>query len=372
MNKSTLFTTVVFLGCTLASFGQQTTKDIGLSSIDNMQNNMMVYPNLPVFPEYSIKNFGTTTVLPSDADSIYREFFVAGIKRTKRGVSLPPTGIAPGATLNGFVAKDALDWGTYGLSPGSNSVCGKSQFWKNGMLDANPSNDETCLVVNYSGDNNPFTYDFSISDVKIGDALYTYNDGDSVEPTMSIYQVLFTIGNTDINNGIPLGISFEVTASIDGTPSAPTGFVLTQPLGPTGTIPGVAMNVIGSVPSGKTTFDVCVELVASSYDTDHTNDKSCSSFNVKSYVGIEDEVEAQQFDMNYYNRNLTVNVLGNITGPVDINIMSVSGQRVLAESFNSNGSEVHEVDLSKLTSGAFIAIATTEKGVTETIRFVID
>ena len=365
--------TILLTGLLIAAFSSTMTAqtyDVGVTDLPTVFTNMPVYPNLPIQIQYTRENFGapvTNTVVDSftmeiHADQIKRQTFYRNMGS--------PFGTGASETLGGV---SNLDWGSLGISAGPVSVCAQTRLWKNGVLiDANPGNDQYCVVVNYSGDNNPFTYDIAITNVKIGDALTNYVDGDTIEPTLFMSVISFTVENKG-SSGIPAGLGFSVNVKVDNAPFGPFTGSITAPIGQGGTveytIDALANGI--SLPTGKTVFDVCVTLVSTD-DTNPGNDNSCSTFNVKSYTGIEDEEEVSNFDMNYFNRNLSIDLMGITAGSVDLSIMSMSGQRVYSESFYSNGNDRHEVDLSKLTSGAFIAVVATENGLTESTRFVID
>lgn len=350
MNKSTIFTAVAFLGCSLVSFGQQTTKDIGLSSIDNMQNNMTVYPNVPIFPQYSITNYGATTVLQSDADSIYREFFVDGVRRTKRGVNLPTAGITSGNTASGYTALDALDWGSYGLSPGNNSVCGKTQFWKNGMLDANSSNDETCIVVKYSASN--YTYDVQPTNLQI--SAPPYAPGAYIPIPTYLGKLSFDLvnaGTNDLLNG--LNLTMEVT--IDGGAAIPVSGPLPTSVSSPGSISLEINMALGTqLPLTAGAFDVCLEMTNAD-DINSSNDKTCVTYNMGNPAAVA-EVDSKVYgDVSFNNNTLNINFNEIATGISTVTVFEVSGREVGTYNLNVDQNKNQKLDMNSLNSGVHIA-----------------
>lgn len=362
--------TLLISGLVFAAFTytiEAQTYDVGVTGLPNVFTNMPVYPNVPMQIQYTRQNFGAA-ISNTVVDSFTMEIHVDQIKRQTfyRNMSTA-FGVGASETTGGATN---LNWGTLGISAGPVSVCAQTRIWKNGvMIDANTSNDQSCVVVNYSGDNNPFTYDMSISDVLISDIFTEFANGDTVEPSMFLDKVWFNLGNTDVNNGIPSGIEFNVMATMDGVSSGPYKGTLTNPLGPGGS---AKYSIAGlSLPSGKTSFDVCIELVPVSDDINHNNDKSCSTFHVRDYTGISD-VEEQDVTINYTNGRLFINMMDNAVSSVDLKVISISGQMVHSETFSSNGNDIHEVNLSKLNSGVYVAIVTNENGLTEKTRFVVE
>lgn len=368
MKKITLLLSALFI----AAFSLTTTAqtyDVGCTAIPDPGNGATIYPNINLVTKFTIKNYAAE-VSPAVIDSFV---VVVEVAQTDITHYYYNGTFAVGAETT-FDAPSSLDFSTMGLSAGNVSLCIGTQLWKNGVnVDANKSNDQFCIVLVYTGDSNPLTYDLGVSNIKVADLFNQYTDGSALPAGMTILEVLFDLTNASTTTPIPAGVLFDVIVEVDGVSSGSIPYIVNQPMSIGGSFTDVSIDALAngiSLPSGKTSYDICVELAPSPDDINANNDKDCSSYTV--VVGIDDVDDVEHFEMSYFNRNLTIDVLDNTTGLIDLNIMSVNGQKVYAESFNSNGSDSHEVDLSQLTSGVFIAIVVSEEGITETTRFVVE
>ncbi|MEQ8323950.1 MAG: T9SS type A sorting domain-containing protein [Vicingaceae bacterium] len=363
--------TLLFAGFVFAALSANVsaqTYDVGVTGLPTVSGTPTVYPNVPTNIEYTRENFGAA-VTSSVVDSFTMEIFIDQIKRFTFYRNMgAPFAVSASETTQGVTP---ADWSTLGLSAGTIPVCVRTRLWKGGaLIDANPNNDEKCEGVVYAGDNNPLTYDLSIGGITVADVFNTYPNNSQLPKGMTLSEIGFDLINAGTNQ-LPAGVTFGVNVDVDGTAYGPFGGT-TQAMSAPGsviyTIDAFANGIF--LPSGKTQFDICVELVATTNDTDNSNDGDCSTFTIP--VGIEESGDASNFEMNYFNRVLTINSDESINGQVEVSIISMSGQLVQSNSFNADIDKNYELDLNQLTSGAFIAKVKAENGAVETARFIVE
>ena len=371
MKKITLF----IAGLMLAAMGtdlRAQTYDVGVVALPTISTGMTVYPNVSTSIQYTRENFGAA-VTSSVVDSFTMEIFVDQIKRQTfyRNMS-SPFGVGASETTQGVTP---MDWGSLGLSSGNNSVCVRTQIWKNGtMIDAVTSNDEKCDVVNYAGDNNPLTYDFTIENIVLKDVFTGYPCASQLPNGMTLVEVDFDLKNNSTTQQLPDGIPFQVTVNMDGTVSNPLGGT-SQAMSPGGSvtynIDAFANGIL--LPTGKTQFDVCVKLVQTNDDVNNSNDEFCCTFTVNTGPGgVEEATNTDHFELNYFNRVLSITTMESVEGNVNVDIVSLSGQVVATDAFAAEQNRLHEVDLSQLNQGVYVAKITSENGFAQTMRFVVE
>lgn len=364
MNKSTIFTAFAFVGCSLQSYGQQTTKDIGMNAIINLYNGIVVYPNIPTFPQYTITNFGSTSVSNTDADSVYREFDVNSVRRTKANVTLGTIGA--GQTSGTFTAVNSLDWGTYSLTAGSVSVCGRTRFWKNGLLDANPSNDETCIVVTYNSTN--YTYDAAINNLVM--SLPSYPAGAHLPIPTFPSEMTFDLenkGTNDLIQGLPLTLDF----SVDGGTVIPLVGTLTTPVSSPGSTALMLNWPAGaSLPLTAKQFDICL-AVNSADDINSANDEYCVTYNMgnpAAIVELDDMVYGEVF---YSNRMLKINFNEYAKGSSLVELYDINGKKTAQYELNLDENKNQQIELTDLNTGVYISNITVN-GTLMTYKFMVN
>jgi hypothetical protein len=364
--------TLLFAGLMVAALSSDLkaqTYDVGVVALPSVAGGYTAYPNVSTSIQYTRENFGSA-VTSAVVDSFTMEIFVDQIKRQTFYRNMgSPFGVSASETTQGITP---IDWSTLGISAGQVSVCARTRLWKSGsMIDANPNNDEKCEVVTYAGDNNPLTYDFTPENIVLKDVFNSYPCASALPAGMSLVELSFDLKNNSSVQQLPDGIPFQVTVEIDGNVSQPLNGV-SQAMSPGGsvtyTIDAFANGI--SLPQGKTQFEACVKLVATSDDTDNSNDEFCCNFTVQ--VGIEEAASTDQFELNYFNRTLTINTMEAVSGMVDVDIISLSGQVVQNTSFNAELNRNYEMDMSQLNTGVYIAKVSNERGFAQTMRFVVE
>ena len=359
MRKFTFFAAIAMF-CGVGAMAQ-TTHDIGMSSIDNIFNGQLIYPNLPIQPQYSITNYGSSTVSQSDADSIIRVFDVVqgGVKGTvRRGTNLPNGGLGAGQTANGYTALDALDFGSYGLSGGNVDICGRTLFYKgsNNGQDANPNNDETCVTVSYQTSN--FTYDLAPNNLVMSAPAYPANAYLPI-PTFPS-EMSFDLENTSNSNpaGVPGYLPLQIDFTVDnGTPIPLTG-TPGQPMSTPGTVALTFQWPTGaSLPMTQGPFDMCL-TINSADDTDASNDEYCVTYNMGNPIGIEEQ-EFEVFGEFFYDGRELKAVFNEVAnGPATLVIFDMSGKQVQSHNMNVDHSKEHSFDVTTLSTGVYIANVT--------------
>ena len=359
MKKYTLLIAVAFLGSSLSSFGQN--PDIGMSALDNFYTGMTIYPNIPMNVQYQITNYGTTTVLPSIADSMIRYISVDGTMRTSNGFNLGTSGLAAGATTPNFTTSDQLDFGSYGLTAGNVAVCGSTKIWKNGAnIDVNSSNDETCVTVVYT--TTPFTYDVAPSNLQFSSPAYA--PGASLPIPTFPSEMTFDLsneGSTDLPIG--LGVSFDMTIA-GGAPVTYTGALNTSISAPGSAT--LTINFSGSLPITAGPFDVCIEMTMAD-DVNASNDKTCSNY-IMGGNSIE-ETEKSFGDIFYNSGLLRLEFNNSASGIANVALFETSGRNVGNFELNVDKTAKHTVDLNQFGTGVYIANITVN-GEVISYRFI--
>lgn len=363
MRKITLFSALLILG---TAFSLKAQLDVGCTGLPNHPNGTMVYPNVPEQIQYQRTNFGPA-VTSADVDSFTMEIYVNLVKRQTFYRNMSASfGVNATETNQGV---NPLDWSTLGLSAGNNSLCVKTMLWKNGSnVDVNANNDETCVTVVYSGDNNPLMHDLSVVDVTISDPALA--PGDFVHSSTFMSELQFFLKNEGTNQ-LPAGIDFEVMVDVDGTVTGPIPGV-SGALSSGGSIP-YTINAAATgifLPTEGGPFDICIELVSDPNDPDHSNDEGCVMYN--STIGIEEAAEKSSFKMYAYNNILFVNMLEGTAGAYNLSLISVTGQAVQTSVLNANDNKLHSIDLGVINPGMYIANISNDKGEFESIRVMVE
>jgi len=379
MKKFTNYLTMVMVLITSAGFAQ-TDPDAGVVSLPNFDPILptAAYPNVPTVIEYERQNFGTQDITSSTVDSLTMEQWVDGVKRLTfyRNMAAPfKPGIANKESTQGVTP---MDWGSLGLQPGNNALCVRSVLWKGGAnIDVNQSNDEFCVIVAYSGDNNPLQWDLEIRNVTIEDFNgATITNGGHVGEDEGVNFVRFDVYNNGVTD-LPAGVPLKFELSFNSSPQTPNFiYSLTQPMGAMATLAGLGLELppAGIFPpaSGGDDLTICVKMIENPDDINNSNDEGCSTFN--STLGIWDEVSdvEEEMEIKYYNRNLNIKLVDGMTGVVSINIIAVSGQVVQNTSFSADNNADYDIALDNLNAGVYIVNVKTEDNQVKSQRFIVD
>lgn len=348
------FTKLVLSGIVIASMTSPLkSQDVGIVVVAVPAPSSTIYPNLQQQLSFTLQNYGSSTLTNAQADSIVIELFVAGVRVQTSFTTPGDINLGGGLTTN-LTNNQPTDWSTLGLGNSSQtvSICVKSRLKKNNVdVDVNPSNDELCFTVTYTGDNNPFEYDLSPTNLLI--TTPNYPSGSHVPLGGSISNLSYDLkneGSADVIAEWP----YEYSITVGGVPGAtiaaatfnviPPGFTETH---------FVTANL--TLPLTKGPFDICLKLTPNSADLDNSNDETCISFIAGNPASVED-VEAPVYGNIFYNsRTLNMNFNELAKGQVSVSIFEITGRNAAEYTLDVDTKKEYALDLGKLSSGMYIA-----------------
>lgn len=351
-NFTKLFLSAMLL---IGSANLAKSQDVGVVAIITPTPNGDICPNVPQRLSFTLQNFSTSALTAAQADSVIIELRVNGVYAQMSYSTPGDLNLAGSATID-LTNNTATDWSTLGLgnTPGNVNVAVRSRLKKNNVdVDINASNDETFAIVSYPGDNSNCTWDLAPTNLTC--SVPTYNSGDHVPLGGVALTLAYDLMNSGSNNLFP-GIPYTYDISVAGTvvTSTPITATVNGFLAPSGTEVHTINSTV-TFPMTKGPFQLCLELTPSSDDLDNTNDKTCLDLIAGNPDGIAD-VDAPVYGDIYYHSNVLNMKFNELAkGNVTVNIFETSGRNAGEYTFNVDSKKNHELDLSKLATGMYIA-----------------
>lgn len=263
--------TAVLSVSALVGFGQK--YDIAITAINNPSANVdTFYSNISTTrPNFTVENPGPSVT--SAADTMVIRYAVNG---TQTGpLQWIPAPLNNGQTrqLNTAVDINFAD-ANLGLTTGEHDFC----LWTELKNDTNPSNDTSCVKIYYSAT----AANVDLEAVSIEIIQPTPGTGNTIDLGSSITQINFTMrnaGSVTLKSGtvIPYFLTVNGDArQVNGTLTADwaPGTNTTRQITNT--------SVIGAIPTGIQSFDVCGQTNFTG-DVDNSNDIICETYNT---VGV--------------------------------------------------------------------------------------
>ncbi len=336
---------------------QLSAQDAGVSAVLDPAGGTTIYPNITTNLNFTLQNFGSTGITPSNVDTVYVDLSVTigGNQTVVQTSFATPDGanILPGNSSIDLTNNQATDWSTLGMSAGTVDVCAESRLVKNGSnVDTDNTNDQSCVTVTYAGDNNPLTYDIAIEYARISTPAF---DTGSYLPIPTFpSQLTYDLHNKGANQ-IPAGIPYTYQITVAGAPSgAPINASSFNGLSPGGSEPH-NVGFSGTLPLTPGEFEICFDVTPNSDDQDNTNDSDCGRYIMGNPDGIV-ENNGLIFGEVFYNGSelkVIYNQVGN--GISDIHVFDASGRAVASHKVNLDHTKEYSIDLNNLERGVYIA-----------------
>ena len=261
---------LIIILLTFAAFNISAQNDVGCTAVNTPSQGDTVYAGIPVQPNYTRKNFGTS--LPANhPDQIQMSVTVNGIAAGTFNRNMA-NAFASGAdeTIGG----QPIDFGTLtpALTDGNQKVC----IFTVMPNDSDPKNDTSCVTVYYS--TTPPPSDVAVIACTVTDPMPVGTDFEADQQLQAVTFTLQNAGTTDIPAGGSVTMTLDVGA---GTQNLTLNLQAGIAVGATANASASRAQIAALLdfPTTLGNFDVCM-TAAYIGDNNSANDKFCTTYNL--------------------------------------------------------------------------------------------